>query len=122
LSTSEPTEFDEWLASSYREAGSFTVLAILTEIRDHRITPVCTTYFHVVGDEADWDTITALFMGSGQQWDGAAFFPVGGPLDNPSARQRLKELDERVTKDRMTLNEGHFFDILGRRIRIEPAA
>jgi hypothetical protein len=121
LLTSDQTDFDEWLASAYREAGSFTVLAVLAEIRNHRITPLTSTYFHVVGDEADWDTITALFVSSGKDWDGAAFFPAGGPLDNPSARQRLKELDERVTKDRMTLNEGHFFDILGRRIKIEPA-
>jgi hypothetical protein len=122
LLTSNQTEFDEWLVSAYRETGNFTVLAILTEIRDDRITPVCTTYFHVVGDEADWDTITSLFMDSGQQWDGAAFFPVGGPLDNPSARLRLQELEARVTQDRMTLNEGNFFDILGRRIKIEPIA
>jgi hypothetical protein len=33
---------------------------------------------------------------------------------------RLAELEAKVTADRMILNEGHFFDGLGRRIKIEP--
>ena len=67
-----------------------------------------------------------MFAGSGQSWDGAAFFPTkaanGGPVDNPTARLRLTELEAKVTEDRMILNEGHFFDTLGRRIKIEPMA
>ena len=55
-----------------------------------------------------------MFAGSGQSWDGAAFFPTkarnGGPVDNPTARLRLSELEAKVTEDRMILNEGHFFD------------
>ena len=55
-----------------------------------------------------------MFAGSGQSWNGAAFFPTkarnGGPVDNPTARLRLAELEAKVTEDRMTLNEGHFFD------------
>jgi hypothetical protein len=41
----------------------------------------------------DWDDITVMFAGSGQNWNGAAFFPTkansGGPIDNPTARLRL---------------------------------
>jgi hypothetical protein len=124
LSTSDATEFDEWLASMYRRTGDFTMLVILTQIGERSVTPLCSTYFHIVGEDADWDDISVMFAGSGQQWDGAAFFPTkaaqGGPIDNPTANRRLRELEDKVMRDRMTLNEGYFFDVLGRKIQIEP--
>jgi hypothetical protein len=124
LSISEKTEFDAWLASMVAHHGEFTALVILAQIAERAVTPLCSTYLHVIGDEVDWDDITRMFAGSGQSWDGAAFFPTkarnGGPVDNPTARLRLAELEAKVTADRMILNEGHFFDGLGRRIKIEP--
>jgi hypothetical protein len=124
LSTSELDEFDDWLKSMVHQHGEFTVLVILTKIDKRNVTPLCSTYLHVIGDEIDWDEVKLMFAGSGQSWDGAAFFPTkarnGGPVDNPTARLRLAELEAKVTEDRMILNEGHFFDTLGRRIRIEP--
>lgn len=124
MSTSEPTEFEQWLTSMVRDHGEFTVLVVLTSISEREVAPLCSTYLHVIGDEVDWDDITTMFAGSGQTWDGAAFFPTkaanGGPIDNPTARLRLSELEAKVTEDRMILNEGHFFDTLGRRIKIEP--
>jgi hypothetical protein len=64
-----------------------------------------------------------LFAGAGAAWSGAAFFPVtgldGGPVDNPTARIRLRELEARVGENRLVLNEGHFFDVWGRRMKIE---
>ena len=106
------------------EHGKFTALVILAQIAERSVTPLCSTYLHVIGDEVDWDDITRMFASSGQNWDGAAFFPTksrnGGPIDNPTARLRLAELEAKVTEDRMILNEGHFFDGLGRRIKIEP--
>jgi hypothetical protein len=51
------------------------------------------------------------------------FFPVtakgGGPLDNPSARLKLRALEARLAEDRLVLNEGNFFDRIGRRLMIE---
>jgi hypothetical protein len=124
LSISEKTEFDAWLASMVAQHGEFTALVILTQIAERSVRPLCSTYLHVIGDEVDWDDIARMFAGSGQSWDGAAFFPTkarnGGPVDNPTARLRLAELEAKVTADRMILNEGHFFDGLGRRIKIEP--
>jgi len=124
LSISEPTEFDDWLASMVRDHGKFTVLVILAEIGDRSVVPLCSTYLHVIGDAVDWEEITVMFAGSGQSWDGAAFFPTkaanGGPIDNPTARLRLAELEAKVTENRMILNDGHFFDAHGRRIKIDP--
>ncbi len=124
MSISDLTEFDSWLREMVREHGEFTVLVVLTKIGERKIDPLCSTYLHVIGDEVDWDEIKVMFAGSGHDWNGAAFFPTkarnGGPIDNPTARARLAELEAKVTEDRMILNEGHFFDLEGRRIEIEP--
>jgi hypothetical protein len=127
LSISDPaageTDFDRWIAHEFARTGAFTALAVLVEIKDIRVTPLCSTYFNVIGDEIDWGEITVLFAGAGAAWDGASFFPVvapdGGPLDNPNARLRLRELESRLDDDRLVLNEGNFFDKWGRKLKIE---
>ena len=124
MSTSEPTEFDTWLKSMVSQHGEFTVLIVLARISERSVTPLCSTYLHVIGNEVDWNDITVMFAGAGQSWDGAAFFPTkgrnGGLVDNPTARLRLAELEAKVTENRMILNDGQFFDKLGRHIKIEP--
>jgi hypothetical protein len=116
-------DFDRWIAAEFARSGPFTAFAILVEIAGSSVAPLCSTYFNVIGDEVDWGEITVLFAGAGRDWDGVAFFPRidagGGPLDNPNARTQLRELEERVDDDRLVLNEGHFFDKWGRRMKIE---
>jgi len=127
LSTSDTnggrTDFDRWIAAAFAETGAFTALAVLVEIAGIKVTPLCSTYFNVIGAEIDWGEMTVLFAGAGREWDGASFFPVtapdGGPLDNPAARLRLRELEARLDDDRLVLNEGNFFDKWGRRLQIE---
>jgi hypothetical protein len=120
------TDFDDWLHFMVGQHGEFTALVILVEISERKVAPVCSTFFHVLGDEIDWNELISMFASSRQMWNGAAFFPTkganGGPIDNPTARSRLAELEAKVRTDRMTLNEGHFFDSLGRSIAIEPIA
>ena len=124
MSTSDTgTDFDRWLGQEFAGTGSFTALVVLVTIDGQTVAPLCSTYFNVIGDEIDWGEITVLFAGSGADWDGASFFPItapdGGPLDNPNARLALRELEARVENDRLVLNEGHFFDKWGRRLKIE---
>jgi hypothetical protein len=123
LSTSELSEFEQWLGARFAAAGEFTALAVLVGIDGVTVTPLCSTYFNIIGDEVTWDDIVVMFAGSGTDWDGAAFFavaaPGGGPLDNPTARVRLRELEARLDNDRLVLNEGQFFDKWGRRMKIE---
>ena len=123
MSRSEPVDFAHWLTREFAESGAFTALVVLVEIVGTRVTPLCSTFFNVIGDEIEWSDIVEMFHSSGRQWDGAAFFPTaasdGGLLDNPSARLRLRELESRVGQDRMVLNEGHFFDKWGRPMQIE---
>ena len=117
------SDFDRWIAAEFAESGPFTAFAVLVEIAGSKVVPLCSTYFNVIGDEIDWGEITVLFAGAGQQWDGAAFFPQrstgGGLLNNPSARLRLRKLEQRLDDDRLALNEGYFFDKWGRRLKIE---
>jgi len=124
ISEHSPTsDFDRWIAEEFATRGEFTALIVLVEIGEASVAPLCSTYLNVVGDEIDWGEMTVLFAGAGTNWSGAAFFPVsaaeGGPLDNPSARLRLRDLENRITASRLVLNEGHFFDHWGRRLRID---
>jgi hypothetical protein len=120
------SDFEPWLARAFAAAGAFTALVILVEIAGTQVTPLCSTYFNVIGDEVTWGDIVTMFAGAGRSWDGAVFFPEvaahGGPLDNPTARLRLRELEERVDADRLVLNQGHFFDAWGRRMTVAEVA
>jgi hypothetical protein len=127
LSTSEDdtlaTDFDRWIVAEFGKAGAFTAFVVLVEITDSKVVPLCSTYFNVIGHDVDWGQITVLLGGAGQRWDGAAFFPHvaadGGLLDKADARLRLRQLEERLDDDRLVLNEGHFFDQWGRKLKIE---
>jgi len=119
-------DFESWLTREFAATGAFTAFAILVEIAGPRVTPLCSTYFNVIGDETAWAEMVQMLSGAGRAWDGAAFFPAvgadGGPLDNPTARLRLRELEARLGDDRLVLNEGHFFDKWGRRLKIEEVS
>jgi hypothetical protein len=123
ISEAHQTDFDLWIAEEFDRTGEFTALVVLVLIDETKVHPLCSTYLNVIGDEINWGDITLLFAGSGQNWNGASFFPVTGPhggaLDNPTARLRLRELEQRLDDDRLVLNEGHFFDQWGRRLKIE---
>lgn len=126
MSTSSPaTDFDDWLARTFTELGAFTAFVILVEIKGSAVQPLCSTYFHVIGTELDWSEMSLLLAGSGRDWQGAVFFPDQGggkgPLDNVTARIKMKGLEEAVEADRLAINKGHFFDPWGRRMRIDEA-
>lgn len=123
MSTSELTDFDEWLHSSYALNGAFTVFVVLVEITETMVTPLCSTYFHVIGTEMDWSDMTLLLAGAGRNWQGVALFadPGGGkgPLDNVTARVKLQALEQALDRDRLHINTGDFFDTAGRRMKVE---
>jgi len=127
LSISEPgvyaTDFDVWIGEAFAERGPFTLLIVLVEIAEAKVTPLSSTFLHVIGDEVDWQTMAELLGGSGRDWDGACFFPVtagdGLLLDSAAARIRLQDLKLRLDADRLILNEGYFCDKWGRQIKVE---
>lgn len=123
ISEEPQTDFDVWLAEEFDRTGEFTALAVLVEITETQVLPLCSTYLNIIGNETNWGEITILFAGAGRAWDGASFFPVtsphGGALDNPNARLRLRELETRLDDNPLVLNEGNFFDKWGRRLKVE---
>jgi hypothetical protein len=123
ISETEKTDFDLWIVDEFNRTGEVTALVVLVSIDETEVLPLCSTYLNVIGHEIGWGELVILFAGSGQNWHAASFFavtaPQGGPLDNPSARLRLRELEGRLDDDRLVLNEGHFFDKWGRRLKIE---
>ena len=123
MSTSDHTDFDDWLRATFALQGPFTAFVVLVEIKGSNVTPLCSTYLHVIGTEIDWSELTLLLAGSGQEWQGAVFFAeqdgVNGPLNAVKARLRLKELEAAVENDRLHINTGQFFDVWGRRMKIE---
>lgn len=130
MSTGKPSEpanagadFEAWLGREFEDGGSFTALVVLVGIGETAVTPLCSTYVNVIGTEVEWSDLVVMFAGAGQAWDGAAFFPRrddhGRPLDNPTARILLREVEAKLDEDRLFLNEGHFFDAWGRRMKIE---
>jgi hypothetical protein len=129
VSTSEAqTDFDHWIAGEYA-AGSprgFTAFIILVKIGRKDVTPLASTWAHIVGDETRWGEMTTLLSRSGKKWDAVAFFARrdardGGPLDEFAAKLLLRDQEDRVREDRLVLNAGSFFDAWGRRLRVDEA-
>lgn len=121
-----PNRFDDWVTAEFRETGGFTALVILVSIGDLNVTPLRSTFFHVIGDELDWDGVAQLLSGAGSDWNGVLFASVseegeGGPVPDPIARRDLDKLARQVKENRLVLNENHFFDRHGRRLQVEEA-
>lgn len=124
MSTSErANRFDAWLSGEYRRRGDFTILVVLVAIGETKIDLLRSTYMNVIGDETRWIDLREILSGSGAPWNGAAFFPLSpffsGPVSNDIARQELRGLESRLREDRRVLNEGHFFDRKGRRLKVD---
>ena len=122
-SDDRPARFDTWVAEEFAATGPFTVLIVLVGIRELSITPLRSTWLHVIGDELAWPDVAKLFDGAGAAWDGVLFAPrtdmTGGPLPDAAARLALRDLGDQVLEDRTVLNAEHFFDRKGRRLRVE---
>lgn len=122
----DSTDFDRWISDAFDRIGAFTALVVLVEIDETKVNPICSTYLNVVGDDVDWAEIIVMFAGAGAAWHAAAFFPEtapnGGPLDNPNARLRLRDLEGRLDENRMLLNEGGFFNAEGQALHIDEIA
>lgn len=119
-------DFDRWIKSQFAASGPFTALIILVKIESTTIWPLGSSYATVIGSDLRWVGMRRLLDGSKLPWSGMAIFPTfsdaGGPLTEEGARQRLAEVQKRVIADHAAINEGFFFDRLGRMIRLEEVA
>ena len=119
------SRFDDWIAEEYRRTRGFTALIVLVSIGNLEVLPLRSTFLHVIGDELDWLTFVETMRAAGVSWDGVAIMLIvdddGGPVEDSKARVALRDLDKRIVEDRMVINEGHFFDKWGRRMKVEEA-
>ena len=119
-------DFDRWIEPQFAASGPFTALIILVKIESTTIWPLGSSYATVIGSELRWSGMRRLLDSSRLPWSGMAIFPAfseaGGPLTDDGARLRLAEVQKRVIGDHTAINEGFFFDRLGRMIRLEEVA
>jgi hypothetical protein len=119
-------DFDRWIESQFAASGPFTALIILVKIESTTIWPLGSSYATVIGSELHWPEMRRLLDNSGLPWSGMAIFPsfseAGGPLTDEGARRRLGEVQKRVIADHAAINDGFFFDRLGRMIRLQEVA
>lgn len=112
--------FDTWLPAEHARRGDFTLMVVLVSIEGASIRLLRSTFMNVIGVETGWSELRALFGQSGTEWNAAAFFAADdGLLPNALARIQLRELEEQLRADRRILNQGHFFDDKGRRLKVE---
>jgi hypothetical protein len=98
--------------------GSFT---LLVEIGETTVSPMASSYLHVIGDETRWTDMIGLLSGADVAWNGAAFFLAdrGGLVDDDTAGQRLASLARHLERDRSLLTHSEFFNTQGLRLKIE---
>jgi hypothetical protein len=117
------TDFEHWLAAQFADTGPFTIFILLLRISSSNAIPLRSSYAHLIGDEMTWHDMSALLEGARTPWDAVAFFVglghEGGPLPDPVAARKLKEVEADVKADPLVLNRGLFFDREGRHMRID---
>jgi hypothetical protein len=117
--------FDDWVVNEYRRTGGFTALVVLITTGNFEVVPLRSTFMHVIGEELNWLELTKLLHGAGVPWNSVLIMSIadtdGGPIEDIVAREALRSLEKRVIEDRLVINEGHFFDKWGRRMKIEEA-
>lgn len=121
----EISQFDDWVIDEYRRTGGFTALIILVAIGNFTVAPLRSAFVHVIGDEINWIELSRLLSSAGVNWDGVLLetrsAEEGGPVEDLDAKVELRSLEKRVVEDRNTINDGHFFDKWGRRLKVEEA-
>ncbi|MGF6174825.1 hypothetical protein [Ensifer sp. 4252] len=115
------TDFDDWIVSTFGEAGAFTMLFVLLAISEARVDLLRSAYLHVVGDDTRWQDMITLLAGAGVNWSGVVFYRAGpeGLVEDHVARGRLASLVRNLNKDRSLIREGEFFNVDGLRLSIQ---
>jgi hypothetical protein len=115
------TDFDDWLVKTFAQVGWFTLLIVLVDISETTISPLASSYVHVIGDETRWTDIVELMSGAGVSWNGAAFLQAErtGLVDDSTAQKRLSSLTKHLEGDRSILVHSELFNAEGHRLKIE---
>lgn len=119
-------DFDRWLSAQFADTGPFTLFIVLVRIAGEAVVPLKSSYAHLIGDDMAWRDMRALLDRAGTSWQGVAFFVglghAGGPLPDPVAARKLREVEADLKADPLVLNRGLFFDREGRHLRVDEVA
>ncbi|MGM4916275.1 hypothetical protein AB8A31_00495 [Tardiphaga sp. 804_B3_N1_9] len=115
------TDFDDWLVETFAKVGSFTMLIVLVDVGETTVTPLASSYLHIVGDETRWPEMVEMLSGAGAKWNAAAFYQADrvGLIEDSTAKQRLASLTHHLNGDRSLLAHSDFFNAGGLRLKIE---
>ena len=120
------TDFEHWLVAQFADTGPFTAFIVLVGVGSNQVTPLKSSYAHMIGDDMPWPDMRVLLDGARAPWDGVAFFVGlahdGGPLPDAVAAAKLKLVEADVKADLLALNRGLFFDREGRHLKIDQVA
>lgn len=96
---------------------------ILMKEEPATLTPLCSSYLHVIGDDVAWADLTETLNGAGVIWDSVAVFAGQDEFQQifagPEAKVRLRELEVALLANRLVIQRGELFDRWGRRLQIE---
>ena len=115
--------FETWLKQTFARQGAFTMFLILMKEEPTTLSPLCSSYLHVIGDDVPWTDLTETLNGAGVIWDSVATFAGQDEFQqifaDADAKARLRELELALMADRLVLQKGELFDRWGRRLQIE---
>jgi hypothetical protein len=118
-----PNAFETWIKQTFALQGAFTMFLILMKDEPTTLSPLCSSYLHVIGDDVIWSELTETLNGAGVFWDSVATFAGQDEFQqifaDPEAKARLRELEVALLADRLVLQKGELFDRWGRRLQIE---
>jgi hypothetical protein len=118
-----PNAFETWLKQTFARKGAFTMFLILMKEEPTTLSPLCSSYLHVIGDAVPWPDLTETLNRAGVIWDSVATFAGQDEFQqifaDAEAKVRLRELEAAVLADRLVLQKGELFDRWGRRLQIE---
>ena len=96
---------------------------ILMKEEPTTLTPLVSSYVHVIGDEVSWLDLTTTLNGAGVSWDSVATFAGQDEFQqifaDSEAKARLRELEVALIADRLVVQKGKLFDRWGRLLQIE---
>jgi hypothetical protein len=106
------TDFDNWLVKVFAEVGWFTLLIIVVDIGEGTVSPLASSYAHIIGDETRWADIVNVMAVADVPWNGAAFFRIGsgGFVDDAMAQEQLSSLTRNLEESPSLFRDSRIFD------------
>ncbi len=91
-----PASFDAWIAEEFAATGAFTALVVLIGIGELTLTPLRSTWLHVIGTELDWPAVARPARRQRRRLGRRALRPAHRPRRRAAARRRRPDRAPRL--------------------------